>query len=62
VFIPNATLGQCQTAIKNKYGDIEIFTKCYTNEQLTLFFIEIPDKYYQNYIAECGKAGFVMKD
>jgi len=56
--IKGATLSDAIEAIKTHYGDIPV--KTVLRDNLYLFFIDAPDKYYQNYIAQLGKNAFVM--
>ena len=52
-----------EAALRKKYGsDREIYTKWYAGDQLMLYFIDPPDKYHQNYVAQLGQAAFVMDD
>lgn len=47
--------------IREMYGsEVELTRKYYPN--LTLWFIGEPDKNFQNYIAEMGKAALVIEE
>jgi len=48
--------------IKKEYGDVVLTDKHYPLDNLTLWFIGQPDKYYQDYVAEMGSTNLVIKD
>lgn len=60
ITIKHYTYEQCIEAIKKYYGDVPIYTHFFSMDDLMCFFVEPPDKYYQNYVGQAGKAAFVL--
>ena len=53
---------EAEKLIKQEYGNVNLTLKHYSMDGLTLWFIGEPDKYYQNYIAQMGRAALVINE
>ena len=51
---------QAEQHIKDIWGDIKLYKHYFAMDNLYAWFIDKPDKYYQNYIAQMGKANLVI--
>ena len=54
------SFSQAEEIIKQELGDVKLSTKYYPSDDLMLWFVGEPDKYFQNYVAEMGAANLVI--
>ena len=58
----NLSIADAECLIRNEYGNAILTRKNYPSDNLTLWFVGEPDKYFQHYIAEMGAANLVIAD
>ena len=57
---PHVSNQEARTIIKEICGNRQVYEKYYSMDDLLLFFLEPPNKYYSNSFAERGKAALVV--
>jgi hypothetical protein len=57
-----ASIEEAERLIREVYGDVELTHEYCWQNGLHLWFIGQPDEYYQNYIAQMGKARLVINE
>lgn len=53
---------EAEELIKKEWGDVQLIKRYFPMDDLVCWFIEEPDTYCQNYVAEMGPARLVIHD